>query len=626
MKLVFDTESDALKENATVVHVISVCDLDGPAGHIESYSDTPLPGVVGTLQDGLDRLSEADELVGHNIINSDFPILKRICNWEPKPDVKIFDTLVVSRALNPDRPKPPGITGKTGPHSLEAWGYRAGKIKPAHESWDLFDPAMLRRNRSDVEINYGVYYSLIAEIGDYDWSECLELEHQVARIITQQEINGVRFDYERAIEYVRLLGDRIAAIDSQLRPLLPRSYRARGVVISEPFKVTGGYKKVVTDWYPDLSGPNGNYVCGPFTRLDVIELDLDSVAQLKEFLYTQGWVPTEWNYDDDGNPTSPKLTEDSYDSITGDLGRLIKDRLLYTHRQRQIRGWIERVRPDGRLTASANPCGTPTGRARHSNVVNVPKASPDVFFGTEMRSLFIASEGRKLVGHDADGLEIRFIAHYLGDPEFIKALVSGDKKLGTDIHSLNMKRWEMDSRDDAKTTLYALVYGAGDDKLGSIVGKDAAHGAWIRKVAYEHMPSIESLLKKVAKAAKRGWLKGLDGRKIWLRRKSAAMNSLIQSAGAIMMKKSMVLLHESVLSNFSHVSIGQGSDLEYMIDFPVKKVLDIHDEAQADVMDEYVDQYIELAEQSIVKAGEFFKIKCPLVAEAKAGSNWAETH
>jgi len=364
-------------------------------------------------------------------------------------------------------------------------------------------------------------------------------------------------------------------------------------------------------------------VGGPFSRLKIEEMNLGSMPQVKEYLLSQGWEPTEWNYDDAGNRSSPKLTEDSYDSITGGIGKLIKDRILFSHRRSQILGWIENIREDGRLTAGINPCGTNTGRARHHGVVNVPKAAKHVFYGYEMRSLFTASNGRVLVGHDADGLELRMLAHYMDDPEFTKAVVSGSKEDGTDIHSINQRLAGLPTRDHAKTFIYAFLYGAGDEKIGSIVGAGAAEGSELKRRFLSNLPALKRLIDRVKRASKKGYLKGLDGRKIWMRsfdgkvQTNKALNTLLQSAGAIVMKKSMTILDSSV-----HSILNQSNSTSESI----LKVLDMHDEAQADVLPEYVDQYKELAVQSIVKAGEHFQLRCPLAAEAKVGANWAETH
>jgi DNA polymerase I-like protein with 3'-5' exonuclease and polymerase domains len=609
--IVFDIETNGLREEATCVHVISLMPLEPHGSPVESFSDTPLPGVQGTLQQGLQRLLEASELIGHNIINYDLPVLKQQCNWEPNKDVKITDTLVLSRLLNPDRKKPANPSCKGGPHSLEAWGYRVGISKPGHETWDVFDSAMLQRNRQDVHINSCTYTLLMSEAAGWDWSEAIELEHEVARIITQQEINGVNFNVSLARDLLADLDSRIKSIDDELLPKLPKSVKPFGVPVNKPFKVNGTYTKMVTDWFTDCSDSSCRFVGGPFTRINFINMNLGSMDQVKSYLLQHGWEPTEWNYDDDGQRTSPKLTEDSYGSIQGNLGKLVKDRLLYSHRAAQIQGWVERLRRDGRISATANTCGTNTGRFRHSNVVNVPKAAKHVFYGREMRSLFCCSEGREFVGHDASGLELRMLAHYMNDPEYTEAVINGSQEEGTDVHTRNQHLAGLSTRDQAKSFIYAFLYGAGADKIGQVVGGDRNTGLSLQRTFLKSLPALKRLLDRVKRASGKGFLKGLDGRKVWMRgQEHKALNTLLQSAGAVVMKKSMVLLDQWVRE--------EGLD--------VLKVIDMHDEAQADVAYSSIDRYMELAELSVVKAGEHFNLKVPLAAEAKRGLNWAETH
>jgi DNA polymerase I-like protein with 3'-5' exonuclease and polymerase domains len=379
------------------------------------------------------------------------------------------------------------------------------------------------------------------------------------------------------------------------------------VEIKEPFLKKGGLRKNVSDWF---EGYDSTVVGGPFTRIDWEDINLGSIEQVKDYLLSTGWVPTEWNYKD-GQKTSPKLTEDSYESIKGGFGEDITNRILYRHRRSQIEGWITSFRKDHRITAGANTCGTNTGRFRHFGVVNVPKAKDYIFYGKEMRSLFCASPGRKFVGHDASGLELRMLAHYMNDEDYINEVINGD------LHARNQEAAGLPTRDDAKTFIYAFLYGAGNDKIGAIVGGDASDGESLKRQFLSATPSLKRLITNVRKASKKGYLKGLDGRKIWMRRNEygevmqhKALNTLLQSAGAVVMKESSILLNQSVK--------------KHTLD--VLKVIDMHDESQADVALKDVEKYMELAEQSIVLAGEHFNLKCPLAAKAKVGDNWAMTH
>lgn len=605
-EVVFDIETNGI-EDCDTVWCISQSTLG---------SDNVLSGSMRqhTLDEHLAILYEADTIVGHNIINFDLPVLKRLKGWTPKPETKVIDTLAISRLLNPDRRKPHGFKGKDGAHSLACWGYRIKRAKPVHEDWSVFSDEMLHRNREDVEINKTVLELLRMEMGDHDWTEAIDLEHKVSRIITQQEKNGVYFDLPRAKSLITELNELIANIDSDINPRLPIKYAASGVEVREPFKNNGQYKKMVLDWYPELDGNSVGFVSGPFTRIVGNKLDINSIAQVKEYFLKNGWIPTEYNYSKKtGQPTSPKLTEDSYGSITGGMGPQIKERLTLAHRRGQIQGWITRLRPDGRLSASANTCGTPTGRFRHRNVVNVPKAVDYVPYGKEMRSLFTVPKGYKLVGCDADQIELRLLAHFMNDPEYIQAILDGD------IHSYNQAIAGFETRDQAKTFIYAFLYGAGDEKLGRIIGGDAADGARLKKAFLDGLPKLKALIKRVKTASNKGWLQGLDGRKMWLRRgeggevqKHKALNLYIQGADGVFMKKTMVILDELMLAHTPKLD--------------AMKVLDMHDEFQFEVAEKDVDAAVELMEKALVLAGESFNLRIPTTGTAKVGMNWSETH
>lgn len=604
MRLVFDTEGNGLLDTITKMWCMVAKDIE--TGHI--YTGISTDYIIQILD-------QADELIGHNIIEYDIPVLEKIIGWTPREDVKITDTLVMSRVLNPDRLTPIGIKGG---HSLDAWGKRLGRYKPKHEDWSKFSEEMLHRCTEDVEINHLVYLELINEMGDHDWSEALELEHKVAKIIAAQARAGVYFDKDAARSLLDELDKRISDIDEELLPSLPKTVKQNGVTVHKPFKINGEYSKMVCDWFAPLLPP----VSGVFSRVEFIEFNLNSDKQTKDYLLEHGWTPTEWNYVKDKTQktgyrrTSPKLTEDSFSSIEGDMPAKLKERLILKHRRSSLKslkndskGWLNNIREDGTIPASANPCGTNTGRMTHSTVVNVP--SSDAEYGKEMRSLFRARPGRVFVGHDAKGLELRMLAHYINDWLYTQKILNGD------IHTFNQELARLPTRNDAKTFIYAFIYGAGDNKLGSIIGGGTGDGRAIRNRFLDANPTLRSLITSIKRKSGNGYLNGLDNRKVWMRRgddgrilRHKALNTLLQSSGAIVMKKSIVLLDQWI----------REEKLDSI------KVIDMHDEGQYDVHPDHVERHMELAAQSIVKAGEHFKLNIPLEADVMRGKNWYHTH
>jgi len=457
-----------------------------------------------------------------------------------------------------------------------------------------------------------------------NWEESLYIETRVAQIISQQEQNGWLFDSELARRHVdsldKITGELYDKITQGFGPV--RDTKKRTCV--RPFAKEGGYAAKVTKLLQGDELPIG----GPFTY---IRGKLSEKGWVADNLLSRGWKPTIFTE----KTGQPKLTEEgepvqSLLDMEDSIGKDYSDWLTYEKRRATImnrtndkRGWLNNVREDGRIPAYANSCGTNTGRMRHSLVVNVPKASKGILFGKEMRELFTVPEGKVLIGHDASGLEARITGHYLNDKGLIYNLINGNSKDGTDFHTQiwNPIRDFIKDRDEAKTVEYALIYGASDKKLGSIASynpKNWGHsklGKEIRRRIMESMPALGELTDRVKKASERGYLIGLDGRKLYTRSSHSALNVLFQGAGAIVMKKSMILLDDWIKEE------GWTSE-EYL------KVGDFHDEAQAEVKNnkEIIELYSDLAVKSIRQSGEHFNLRCPLDAEAIVGSNWAETH
>jgi len=382
--------------------------------------------------------------------------------------------------------------------------------------------------------------------------------------------------------------------------------------LDKPFKANGDYSVHCQRWWDDSAAIN--QVQGPFSRVRFEEPDLGKRLRLVDQLLKLGWVPREFT-----PKGSPKITVDgepcpSLLCISNQIGKDIANWYTYRHRQSQIQGWLDKLRPDGRLPAGAFPIGTPTYRMRHRCVVNVPKAAKQVLFGWAMRSLFTVPKGKKMVGFDAAGLELRMLADVINDEDYTREVIHGD------IHTKNQKDAGLPDRDRAKTFIYAFIYGAGVRKLGDIVGGGEASGSRAKRQFLAANPQLDAAIKTTQHAATRGYLYGLDGRKIHLRRDPItreiqvhkALNTRLQSAGAVVMKWAMVILdqwiRDSRIQNVAH------------------KVIDMHDEAQWEVDEAYAGIVGEMGRQSIIKAGELLELNVPLEADYKVGTNWAMTH
>ena len=330
------------------------------------------------------------------------------------------------------------------------------------------------------------------------------------------------------------------------------------------------------------------------------EFNLGSRKQIGEYLVDFGWKPDRFT------PTGqPIVDEKTLSQITHiHEAKLIADFLLLQKRIAQVDSWVEAVEEDDRVHGFVIPNGTITGRMTHRNpnMAQVPSVSSP--YGDRCRACWTVDEGNVLLGVDASGLEIRMLAHYMADEEFINEIIKGD------IHTTNQKAARLKSRNQAKTFIYALMYGAGDKKLGSVDGGDEETGRRAREHFFSNTPSFKSLRDRVQRAAIKTYLKGIDGRKLYVRNNHAALNTLLQGAGSIVMKKALSLLDSLLRLN--------------AIDY--KFVANIHDEWQIEVKESQADFVGGLAVKSIIDAGKHFNLRCPLDGEYKIGDNWSETH
>ena len=284
--------------------------------------------------------------------------------------------------------------------------------------------------------------------------------------------------------------------------------------------------------------------------------------------------------------------------------RAIAEYLLIQKRVAMVESWIESVSNDNRIHGKVITNGAVTGRMTHHspNMAQVPSVGSE--YGVECRSLFTVEKGYKLVGCDAASLELRMLAHYMKDEQYAREIVEGD------IHTKNQTAAGLETRAQAKTFIYALLYGAGAAKIGKIVGGSAAHGQKLIDTFLRNTPSLKRLRDKVEKLSVQGSLPGLDGRRLFIRSSHAALNTLLQGAGAIVMKKALVLLDEQLRRN----------------KLDAKFVVNVHDEFQLEVKEEHAQRVGELAVDSIKKSGVVLGLRCPLDGEYKIGDNWCQTH
>ena len=293
-----------------------------------------------------------------------------------------------------------------------------------------------------------------------------------------------------------------------------------------------------------------------------------------------------------------------------EFAELVKEYLTVQKRVAQIESWLEVVGSDGRVHGRVITNGAVTGRMTHMkpNMAQIPNSGSP--YGPECRQCWTVEEGNVLVGCDASGLELRMLAHYMRDDAYVKTVCEGSSKDGTDVHTINQKAAGLQTRDQAKTFIYGWLYGAGAAKVGQIVGGSAKDGQKLIDAFLKGTPAIKRLRDKVSVYASKGYVPGLDGRKIWVRSEHAALNSLLQGAGAIVMKKALVIFDGKIKAN----------------KWDVKLVANVHDEFQFECSPEIADTVGKAAVESIREAGVAYNLRCPLDGEYKSGANWRMTH
>lgn len=641
--IVFDIESDGLLDTVSVIKCINA--IDRATGReyrftdYEFYQDldgkntkerTPRDG---TIDDGLALLRDADCIAGHNIIGYDNPAIEIVHpEWKPKGVVR--DSAVISRlrytdikdrdfaALRKGRlPKEFEKKGLIGTHKLAAWGYRIGKHlkddfdpKDYGHTWKTmpftqeFDDYCME----DVRVNVDIFehfekteYSVQAE----------NIEHRIAEILQKQEAHGWAFDEKAAEELTAKLQKRKIELTEELQTVFP------------PWEA---FKDRFT---PKRDNKKLGYVKGKtITRYKTVTFNPGSRDQIADRLVKlRGWEPIEFT-----GSGKPKVDETILAALPYPEAKLCAEYLTVDKRLGQIaegaQAWLKKVK-DGRIHGRVNHNGAVTGRMTHShpNVAQTPANRAP--YGRECRSLFTASPGKVLIGCDADGLELRCLAHFLAKYDggaYVKVILEGRKEDGTDMHTRNQQAVGLRLRDSAKTIFYAWLYGAGDFKLGTIYVEDMSSkkrerfystypagnrrksaivrlGRRSRERLVSGIDGADRLIASVQRAAKRGWLKGLDGRRLHVRSQHAALNTLLQSAGALVMKVACIRVYDAT------------HEIADMVG-------NIHDELQMEADEEHATFVGETAARAIVEAGDYFGFRCPLAGNFDIGATWADTH
>lgn len=650
MRLASDIETNGLLPELDTVHCLNMVDVD--TGEKFRYNDVMgMRHRTGSVRDGLKKLQEADLVIFHNGIDFDVPALRKVYPDFELDESKVFDTIIASRVIwtnikdidfarlrKGKYPQEFTQQGLLGTHKLAAWGYRLGEYKGEYDGgWETFNEDMDDYCEQDCVVTAELFR--LIESKQYA-EECLTLEHQVAWIISRQKRYGVYFDTEAAEALSQELMIRRVELEEQCRSVFSPWYVPDGKrqeCYYEGQKLSGRGLFV-----PKKDNAKFGYTEGvPLTKIKQVIFNPGSRDHIADRLINvYGWKPVEFT-----PAGKPKVDETTLEPLDFPRVDEIKEYLLVAKVLGQLsegdKAWTKHVGPDGRIHGNVITNGAVTGRMTHNfpNLAQVP-SSKNVY-GKRCRALFTVPKGKKLIGCDAEGLELRGLGHFMAiydKGKYANAVVYGDKADETDAHSMNRKAIGLESRDNAKTYFYALIYGAGAYKLGSIVVEDFSDKK--KKAFYEKYPAgkardkaIASIgrrskanlekglpaLGKLVKAVKnavnqQGYLRGLDGRHLHIRSDHSALNTLLQSAGAVVMKRALVILDQTLQAE----GLTPGKEYEF--------VLNVHDEFQIEVDDDKTERVAELAAKSIQLAGEYYGSRCPLAGASDIGDSWAETH
>ena len=528
--------------------------------------DTNEVKVWKEAKDLSEYIKEASLIVAHNGIAFDFYLLNKL--WKCQIRLKnTEDTLVLSRLVNPSR---------EGGHSLDNLGKQLGIEKTDFTDFDLKEQSledMIAYCVQDVEVLHKVYNHLKYELKHQEFSlTSQELEHEVQAIIAIQERNGFKFDEPSAMRLLAELKAKLDAITTEMQRIFPP-------------KITTGRTHAKT---------------GKPLKDIVEEFNPGSRKQIAERLIEKGWKPTKFTE----KTNAPIVDETTLEVSDIPEAKAIAEYLMLQKRIGQIESWIESIAPDGRVHGKVITNGAISGRATHHspNMAQVPNL--DAVYGKECRSLWIAEQGNVLVGVDLAQLELRCLAHYMQDDDYTRELLEGD------IHEKNRQAAGLSSRGDAKRFGFAFLYGAGGAKIGQILGCSEQEGQAVINRYLKALPKLKALRDKVEKYAAKGTIPGLDGRRLNIRSKHSAVNTLLQGAGAIISKRWIVETNK-VLRNRK---------------IPHRLVAWVHDEIQIETPAAYAEIVGQLTVEAARTAGVVLKTRCPMDANYSIGKNWSESH
>ncbi len=583
MEVVFDIETDGL--NPTAIHLMVAKEVGVKGNYI-------IRGPKAFAK----FAPKVSKWIAHNGVGFDNKVVEKLWGYKI-PLSKTVDTLVLSRLFDPTR---------KGGHRLEDWGKRLGEYKGEFNDWSQYSEEMKEYCKQDVKVTELVYQELMKEGAKFSQSS-INLEHQIHAIMCEQEVNGFELDTDLAEEIYTTCLAETNRIEAEIKEFM--------VPIAVPVKeVVLKHKKDGSIFANQLL--EGCNVQGDYTKIMWEEFNLASPTQINKRLDRLGWKPTVKTKSGDSYKICPENLATIPDSAPQAVKGLKVWKVLET-RWKLASEWLQGSQVDGRVHGRVITPGAVTHRAAHRgpNMANIPSVphgkdgilwKMDGLYAAECRQVFKVPEGKLLVGTDAAGIQLRVLAHYMNDPVYTEQVIDGD------IHTFNMNALGKFCKDrpTAKTFIYAFLLGAGVGKIAEILGCNAAQANKSMQNFYEALPTLKRLKSEASRAASMGWMKGLDGRILSIGSEHLALSVYLQGGETVIMR----------LANLFWQRQAKKEGINF------KQCAWVHDEWQTEVDEHQAHRLGEIQVQSIVDAGKFFKLNCPMDGEAKIGKNWLETH
>ena len=583
MRVVFDIETDSL--DATVIHVVVAKELGKKGNYI-----------IRSPKAFAKFAKDVTQWIAHNGIGFDIPVIEKLWGYKIPLD-KTLDTLVLSRLFDPTR---------RGGHSLKVWGERLGDFKTEFSGFSEYTEEMKEYCKQDVHVTELLYNELMKEGAEFSQAS-INLEHMVHAIMCEQERNGFALDIDLAQEIYTVCLKENNRIETEIKKyMVPIAVKVKDVVVK--------YKKDGSIFSNQLL--ENQEVWGDYSKIHWEEFNLASPTQINKRLDRLGWKPTVKTKSGE----SYKICPENLATIPDDAPQAVKGlkawKVLET-RWKIAQEWLEKAQGDGRVHGTVITTGAVTHRAAHrgpnmANIPSVPHGKTGILwkmngmYAAECRQVFKVPEGKKLVGTDAAGIQLRVLAHYMNDPVYTEQVIEGD------IHTFNKNALGNYCKDrpTAKTFIYAFLLGAGVGKIAEILGCNGGQANKSMQNFYETLPTLKRLKSEASRAASMGWMKGLDGRILRIGSDHLALSVYLQGGETVIMRLANVFW--------------QRKAKEERINF--KQCAWVHDEWQTEVDADQAERLGEIQVQSIIDAGKFFKLNCPMDGEAKIGNNWLETH